>query len=82
MMKNLKLRNTLSYYLVFISLGFGLGIVGPALPSLAEQTGSTIGAIGSLFLFSAFGAMLGTALSGRLFDRIKNGHLKIGRAHV
>ncbi|MBT7072250.1 MAG: MFS transporter [Anaerolineae bacterium] len=82
MMKNLKLRNTLSYYLVFISLGFGLGIVGPALPSLAEQTGSTIGAIGSLFLFSAFGAMLGTALSGRLFDRIKNGHLILGLAQL
>ena len=80
MTKQLKLRNTLSYYLVFISLGLGLGIVGPALPSLAEQTGSTLAAIGSLFLFSAGGGMLGTALSGRIYDRIRNGHVVLGVA--
>lgn len=82
MTKNAKLRNTLSYYLVFISLGLGLGIVGPALPSLAEQTDSTLGAIGSLLLLSAGGGMLGTALSGRIYDRIKNGHLVLGLAQL
>ncbi|MBT7071600.1 MAG: MFS transporter [Anaerolineae bacterium] len=82
MAKNLKLRNSLSYYLVFISLGLGLGIVGPALPSLAEQTGSTLGAIGSLFLLSSIGGMLGTALSGRIYDRVKNGHLILGLAQL
>ena len=80
--KKLKLRNTLSYYLVFISLGLGLGIVGPALPSLAEQTGSTLAAIGSLFLFSSGGGMLGTALSGRIYDRIQNGHIVLGVAQL
>ena len=81
-MKNIKLRNTLGYYLVFITLGFGLGITGPALPSLSEQTGSTLGAIGSLFLLSAIGNMLGTVLSGRIFDRVKNGHLVLGFAQL
>ena len=82
MTKNEKLRNTIGYYLLFISLGFSLGITGPALPSLAEQTNSTLGAIGSLFLLSAGGGMLGTVLSGRIFDRVKNGHLILGLAQL
>jgi len=73
-----KLRNTLAYYLLFIGLGFGLGIVGPALPSLAEQTGSTLGAIGSMFLVGSLGGMLGTAISGRILDRISQRHLVLG----
>ncbi len=82
MTKNIKLRNTLSYYLVFISLGLGLGIVGPVLPSLAAQTGSTLSAIGSLFLLSSIGGMLGTAISGRIYDRILNGHRVLGLAQL
>lgn len=77
-----KRRNTAGYYLLFISLGFSLGITGPALPSLAEQTGSTLGAIGAIFLLGASGGMLGTALSGRLFDRIPNGHRLLGLAQL
>ena len=82
MTENEKRRTTLGYYLLFISLGFSLGITGPALPSLAEQTGSTLGAIGAIFLVGASGGMLGTALSGRLFDRIKNGHRVLGVAQL
>lgn len=82
MTKNEKLRNTIGYYLLFISLGFSLGITGPALPSLAEQTGSTLGAIGAIFLVGALGGMLGTALSGRIFDRIKRGHQILGLAQL
>ena len=82
MTKNEKLRNTLSYYLVFISLGLGLGMVGPALPSLAEQTGSSLAAIGSIFLLSSFGGMLGTALSGRIYDRVESGHRILGLAQL
>lgn len=73
-----KLRNTLGYYLIFISLGFGLGITGPALPSLAEQTGSTLGAIGSMFLVGSLGGMLGTVISGRILDRVPQRHLVLG----
>ena len=82
MANNQKLRNTTGYYLLFISLGFGLGIVGPALPSLAEQTGSTLGAIGSIFLFSALGGVLGTVLGGRILDRVPRGHLVLGSAQL
>jgi FHS family Na+ dependent glucose MFS transporter 1 len=82
MANNGKLRNTIGYYLLFISLGFGLGITGPALPSLAEQTGSTLGAIGSIFLVSALGGMLGTILGGRILDRVPRGHLVLGSAQL
>jgi FHS family Na+ dependent glucose MFS transporter 1 len=82
MAKNKKLYNTIGYYLLFISLGFGLGITGPALPSLAEQTGSTLGAIGSLFLVGASGTMLGTAIGGRILDRVPRGHLVLGLAQL
>jgi FHS family Na+ dependent glucose MFS transporter 1 len=82
MTKHEKRYNTIGYYLLFISLGFGLGITGPALPSLAEQTGSTLGAIGSIFLVGAAGGMLGTVVSGRIFDRVSRGHLVLGLAQL
>jgi FHS family Na+ dependent glucose MFS transporter 1 len=82
MTENEKLRNTIGYYLLFISLGFGLGIIGPALPSLAEQTGSTLGAIGSIFLVGSSGAMLGTAIGGRILDRVPRRHLVLGLAQL
>ena len=77
-----KLRNTLGYYLIFISLGFGMGITGPALPSLAKQTGSTLGAIGSMFLVGSLGGMIGTAISGRILDRVSQSHLVLGIAQL
>ncbi|MEZ4591995.1 MAG: hypothetical protein R3D55_12765 [Chloroflexota bacterium] len=59
MTQNEKVRNTIGYYLLFISLGFSLGITGPALPSLAEQTGSTLGAIGAIFWLAHLGVCWG-----------------------
>jgi FHS family Na+ dependent glucose MFS transporter 1 len=82
MTKNEKLRNTIGYYLLFISLGFSLGITGPALPSLAGQTGSTLGVIGSMFLVGASGGMLGTIIGGRILDRVSHGHIVLGLAQL
>ena len=82
MTRNEKRRNTIAYYSLFISLGFGLGITGPALPSLAEQTGSTLGAIGAIFLVGASGGMLGTAIGGRILDHVSRGHLVLGLAQL
>ncbi|MCB9113165.1 MAG: MFS transporter [Anaerolineales bacterium] len=82
MTQNQKLRNTIGYYLIFISMGFGMGIVGPALPSLAKQVGSTLGVIGSMFLVGSIGGMLGTALSGRILDRIPQRHFVLGIAQL
>ncbi len=73
-----KIRNTAGYYLLFTSLGFGMGITGPALPSLASQTLSTLGQIGLMLLFSSFGFTAGTLIGGRLFDRTRAGHRVLG----
>ena len=77
-MENNKIRNTIAYYLFFVILGFSLGIAGPVLPSLAEQVGSTLGETGALFFFTAAGGIVGTALSGRVFDRVQRGHFFLG----
>ena len=82
MPKNETLRNTLGYYLLFICLGFSLGITGPALPSLAKQTGSMLGGIASIFLLGSFGGILGTVIGGRILDRIPRGHLVLGAAQL
>lgn len=77
-----KIRNTVGYYLLFTCLGFGMGITGPALPSLASQTVSTIGQIGLLLLFSAIGFTAGTLIGGRLLDRMRSGHLILGACQL
>ena len=77
-----KIQNTIGYYLLFISLGFGLGITGPAIPSLAKQTTSTIGQIGMLLLFTAIGYSAGTLIGGRLFDRVRAGHPMLGACQL
>ena len=75
------MRWTLMYYVLFICLGLSIGLVGPTLPSLAEQTQTRVGQLGTLFLASAFGGLLGTLLGGRLFDRVR-GHPALGIAQL
>ncbi len=57
------------YFFIFIVLGLSNGIVGPTLPSLARQTGSTLSQISLLFSAQSLGYLLGSAGSGRFFDR-------------
>ncbi|HEX2997499.1 MAG TPA: MFS transporter, partial [Anaerolineales bacterium] len=78
MTNSAKIRNTIGYYLLFICLGFGMGITGPALPSLAKQTASTIGQIGMMLLSGSIGYTVGTLIGGRLFDRMRAGHPILG----
>lgn len=47
----------------------GMAILGPSLPRLAENTGSTISQISILFTASSGGYFLGSVLGGRLYDR-------------
>ena len=75
MTQSIKIRNTIGYYLLFICLGFGMGITGPALPSLANQTNSTIGQIGIMLFVSALSGILGTLIGGRFFDRSRHANL-------
>jgi MFS transporter, FHS family, Na+ dependent glucose transporter 1 len=72
---------TSTYYMLFICLGLSIGLLGPTLPSLAEQTQTQVGQLGAVFTASAFGALLGTLLGGRLFDRVR-GHPALGIAQL
>jgi FHS family Na+ dependent glucose MFS transporter 1 len=49
-------------------LGLDMSVIGPTLPALATQTGSTVGEMGLAFLVGAVGGTLGTLLGGWLFD--------------
>ena len=72
MAHSIKIRNTIGYYLLFTCLGFGMGITGPALPSLANQTNSTIGQIGIMLLVGALSGTIGTLIGGRFLDRSRH----------
>jgi len=74
-------RWTTSYFLLFICLGLDIAVLGPTLPSLATQTGAGLGEMGLLFLIGSAGGVVGTALSGPVFDRW-NGHLVLGGAQL
>jgi len=76
-----KIVKTLSYYLAFIALGFVIGIIGPTLPGLAENTGTRFKQISYLFTTHSFGYLAGSLLCGHLFDRVK-GHPLMGAALV
>ena len=65
-----KLALTAAYYLSFIMLGLLVAIEGPALPSLAKNTSSTLNLISLIFIFGSLGYMLGSLFSGRAYDRL------------
>jgi FHS family Na+ dependent glucose MFS transporter 1 len=62
-------RTTYSYFAAFVAIGMSGGLLGPALPHLAEMTGATMGQIALLFTARALGNMLGSVVSGALVDR-------------
>jgi FHS family Na+ dependent glucose MFS transporter 1 len=67
------MRNVISrligYFSLFICFGLDMALLGPSLPDLAKQTGSSLGTMGLIFAISAGGFCLGTLLGGWLFDR-------------
>lgn len=69
-----KRNQTIAYFASFISLGMATASLGPALPHLAENTGSLISEVSILFSTKSGGYLLGSIVGGRLYDRIP-GHL-------
>ena len=65
-----KLITTSAYYLAFILLGLTISAEGPTLLKLSEHTSSTRGQISSIFLFGSFGYLVGSYISGRIYDRV------------
>lgn len=74
-------RWTLSYYGLFVCLGLSTAVFGPTLLALAAQTQTPLGQMGWLFLVGAVGQTVGTALGGRVFDRVP-GHPVLGLAQL
>lgn len=64
-----KRGQTSAFYISFIALGLAFSSLGPTLPSLAKNTGSTLSQISILFTVQALGLLLGNFFSGKLFDR-------------
>jgi len=63
------------YFAAFLGLGVGLSFFGPALPTLRDQTHSTLGAIGLVFAAQSLGGLAGSVVAGRVFRRFGGAHL-------
>jgi FHS family Na+ dependent glucose MFS transporter 1 len=61
------------YFILLLLMGLSVGLMGPALPYLADQTSSTTSQIAAVFAARALGAMTGSLVGGRAFDSF-NGH--------
>lgn len=71
----------MAYYLTAGCAGLGVGILGPTLPSLANQTDTDLGSMGVLILIGAIGSILGTISGGTLYGKL-NGHRVLGLAQI
>jgi len=67
---------TILYFLTFCLLGMVKSSLGPTLPDLEKQTGSTVSEISILFTARAIGNLFGAVVVGRLYDRFR-GHTLI-----
>ncbi len=77
----LALRRSIGYFLLFMSGGLDMSVVGPTLPALAGQTGTTVGEMGLVFFLGAGGVSLGILLGGWTLDRAP-GRLVLGGAQL
>ena len=62
-----------TYGLCFIALGLSMSVMGPTLPSLADNTGVSLARISFIFTATSIGYLLGSSGGGGLFDKFK-GH--------
>jgi FHS family Na+ dependent glucose MFS transporter 1 len=69
-LKNQKTFLTVIYFLSFTSLGLITGALGPAIPSFAANTATSLREVSSLFIFSSLGYLAGSFMAGILFHKI------------
>ncbi len=74
-------QRTFGYYFIFVCLGLSTGILGPTLPSLAEQVKVSVGQMGLLFFIGSLGATTGTFIGGRMFGKLR-GHMVLGLSQL
>ena len=60
---------TAAYFISFVGLGMAGASLGPTLPGLAEQTHTDLGNIGLLFTGRMLGYLLGSLITGPVYDR-------------
>ena len=65
-----KMSATAGYYGAFVVLGLAVAALGPTLPALAENTGSSLGMIGLLFTAHSLGYLISAIFGGFLYDRL------------
>ena len=68
--RSARLAQSAGYFAAFIAMGMYGASLGPTLPGLAAQTGSGLSQISILFSARAFGYLLGSVATGRLYDRL------------
>ncbi|MCS7261274.1 MAG: MFS transporter [Anaerolineae bacterium] len=68
--RSIAIAQTAGYYGGYFIIGIFVASLGPTLPGLAQNTGSSVGGISFLFLTRSFGYLLGSLLCGRLYDRL------------
>ena len=66
------------YFLAFLILGASRGILGPALPELAYNTGVQLTTISTLFSINAIGNIASDLFGARLYDRLPGHRLLLG----
>jgi MFS transporter, FHS family, Na+ dependent glucose transporter 1 len=69
-LKNIKILQTVAYFISFVALGLAMTSLGPTLPGLAKQTSVDLGAISYVLSFRSFGFLLGSLFSGKFYDRM------------
>ncbi|MFL7814159.1 MAG: MFS transporter [Anaerolineales bacterium] len=65
----------LAFFLSIAILGAFTALGGPALPSLADNTSSTLEQISLYFVLGSLGYLLGSLLGGRAYDRLAGNRL-------
>ena len=62
-----------TYGACFVALGLSMSVMGPTLPSLAENVGVSLAKVSFIFSATSIGYLIGASGGGKLFDLIK-GH--------
>ncbi len=66
-------KTTIGYFVAFVALGLAYASLGPTLTDLATKVGVDLRQISYALTARGFGYLLGSAVGGRLYDRVR-GH--------
>lgn len=68
--RRLRIAQTGAYCVAFVALGLVTASLGPTLSGLADRTGTLLSGISIVFTARSLGYLIGSFLSGRLYDRV------------